>query len=142
MSMDENWRHEKMIQLYAKLSDLTPIENYNHPNVQKMMNRFFEDIVVSGVKTSLHVNRFGSVMNGCARRRALIKLGAKFAPIDFQYLLGLMYEPNIEMITLRDCILPEIQNHWKSSKPLITSTKDLTHTKFDVRRWVREGRKI
>ena len=91
-----------MIQLYAKLSDITPTEGKQVDEVESpndcadpeefgMTNYkdWLEDIVLNGIKYALKVHPNGLIADGNFRYWCAKELGYEYVPIDLMFYMGM-----------------------------------------------------
>ena len=82
-----------MIQLYAKLSDLSPTEEKLQVSTIEEFCKWFDSIKEDGIKYQLHVDHRGKIRDGNARYYIAQRLGHTHVPISWQYFLGIQYLP-------------------------------------------------
>ena len=92
-----------MIQLYAKIDSLTPMESLEHCTKNTVITNpkdpdylgysytdTLTDIKAHGIKHSLQVLPNGWIVNGNRRYWIAKQLGIKWLPIDLQFFVGLV----------------------------------------------------
>lgn len=101
-----------VIQMYAKLKDLTPTEPnqltyqgyFNDPDEEIMLEydmdcikTYAEDIKLNGMKYAIQINAEGTILDGNCRYWCARELGWVYVPIN-RFKLGDKYYPKPEVI--------------------------------------------
>lgn len=108
-----------IIQLYAHIKDLTPMEaleqckgfkTFTNPvdselhHLTNPYEQIKEDIKANDIKYALNILPNGDIMDGNMRYHIAKELVIKYLPINIKYLTGLIFIPRQEMISNRQDI--------------------------------------
>lgn len=120
-----------MIQLYARLSDLTECETTCAFEPEYLEAR--ESIRRRGILKSIKIHPDGQIAYGNTRWFIARELGMKYVPIDLIYLLGLQYLPDTRAMQIRTSVLEFFEhgfNHPLDVLPAPYPPPQIDHTRI------------
>lgn len=101
-----------MIQLYAKINDITWTEGKDDLAVLYMRELHEKDMLENGLKYALQIDDSGRIIDGNGRYWTLVDAKHSYVPIDLCCLAGLQYHREQNYLTLRKSLL----ENWTRSK--------------------------